>query len=348
MKIIVNFFRSVLIFFAEIILLILLLEGLSSFALSFTSACITSELSATRYDEFLGWVSEPDLQERNRFGPGLSFRTSAQAFRNSEVFDRAVPKGKIRVICSGDAFTQGQGVDNDHTWPAQLATLDWRLQVVNMGQAGYGLDQSYLRYIRDGLRLDHKIHFFGVTADDFSRIKNSKFLGIYDKPVVAIEGETIKVRNVPVPGSSVFDQRLRGLIRVGKGLRTYELINGLLQKVVPQPAALSASDYQDIKEIARALFTDMHKKITEKKGKFVLVFLPTSEDYYREDTDTLRAWLKMELKVRGIIMIDLVDELRKLSLRDYKNFFRGHYSEAGNRFVAKDLYNSLIASGDLA
>ncbi|KKW20032.1 MAG: hypothetical protein UY62_C0065G0003 [Parcubacteria group bacterium GW2011_GWF2_50_9] len=346
MKIIADFFRSILIFFGEIILLILLLEGLCSFALSFTAACLTSELSATRYDEFLGWVSRPDIQERNMFGPGLSFRTNAQSFRNAEIFDPAVPKGKIRIICSGDAFTQGHGVDNDHAWPAQFATLDWRLQVVNMGQAGFGLDQSYLRYIRDGLILDHKMHIFALTAADFSRVKNSKFLGIYDKPVVTLEKGNIRVENVPVPGSSFWAQRWRDIARVGKNFRTYELVSGLSQKLVPRPSALSASDLQDIKEIALALFADMHKKIMDKKGKLVIVFLPRSEDYYRDDTDALRFWLRMELKARGIVMIDLVDEVRKLPIRDYKNFFRGHYSEAGNRFVAQYLYKMFTASGD--
>lgn len=348
MKIIVNFFRSILIFIAEIILLILLLEGLSSFALSFTAAFTASELSATRYDELLGWVSKPDVQERNMFGPGLSLRTSSQTFRNGEVFTAAVPKGKVRILCSGDAYTQGQGVDNDHTWPALLGTMDWRLQVVNLGQAGYGLDQSYLRYVRDGMPLDHKIHIFALTSSDFLRVKNSKFLGVYDKPVLTLDGGRITVRNIPVPGASFAAQFRRALFRVIKGFRTSELITGLGDKILPPKTVLSDSDLRDVKEISLAVFADLNQKITEKKGKLVVLFLPTQEDYYRDETDPLRAWLRLELKTRGIVMIDLVDEVRKLSLRDFKNFFRGHYSEAGNRFIAQYLYNTLNASGDLA
>ena len=51
-----------------------------------------------------------------------------------------MPPGKTRIICSGDSFTLGFGVDNEHTWPQQLAARNANLETVNMGQGGYGAD----------------------------------------------------------------------------------------------------------------------------------------------------------------------------------------------------------------
>ena len=48
------------------------------------------------------------------------------------------------VLATGDSYTQGDEVDNDHTWPAQLQGL-LRRRTINAGVAAYGFDQIVLR-----------------------------------------------------------------------------------------------------------------------------------------------------------------------------------------------------------
>ena len=81
-----------------------------------------AERRHTKYDPDLGWVNGPNIHIPNMYGPGVYLKTNSQGFRNNYDFDTAVPNGKYRIICSGDSFTLGYGVDNDHTW-CQLLTV---------------------------------------------------------------------------------------------------------------------------------------------------------------------------------------------------------------------------------
>lgn len=38
-----------------------------------------------------------------------------------------------------------------------------------MGRAGYGIDQAYLWYPRDGMRLEHDALIFAFISEDFRR-----------------------------------------------------------------------------------------------------------------------------------------------------------------------------------
>jgi len=125
------------------ILVLVVIEGLASYLLFTRDALITTPLAErlhTQYDPDLGWVNIPDINIPDMYGPGISLRTNSQGFRNDYNFDKSIPAGKKRIICSGDSFTLGYGVDNQHTWCQQLAALDNRIETVNMAQGGYGLD----------------------------------------------------------------------------------------------------------------------------------------------------------------------------------------------------------------
>jgi hypothetical protein len=70
----------------------------------------------------------------------------------------------------GDSFTFGLEVRYEDTWPRQLERLlGPEFQVLNFGVDGYGVDQAYLRYRRDGLAWRPEIVVLGVIDDDFRR-----------------------------------------------------------------------------------------------------------------------------------------------------------------------------------
>jgi hypothetical protein len=195
-----------------VVLLVLfaLLEGAASllFIANQIRRTPSAEASYSRYDETLGWVSRPNVSLPDVYGPGVYLRTNSQGFRNDRDFARAVPPGKTRVICSGDSFTLGFGVNNDQAWCQRIAVIDPRFETVNMGQGGYGLDQAYLWYMRGGAALDHQVHLFAFITDDFIRMQSNQFLG-YGKPVLGLRNDSVVVTNQPVPKTFWFT-RWRG------------------------------------------------------------------------------------------------------------------------------------------
>jgi hypothetical protein len=120
-------------------LILVVVEGFASYMLAvrdIMTAYPLAERRHTKYDPELGWVNEASVHIPDMYGPGIYLRTNSEGFRNNHDFDTAVPNGKYRIVCSGDSFTLGYGVDNDHTWCHRLTALDPRLETVNMGQGG--------------------------------------------------------------------------------------------------------------------------------------------------------------------------------------------------------------------
>lgn len=181
-------------------MILVIVEGLASYALLAHDIIRTHSLAErrhTKYDPDLGWVNEPNVHIRNMYGPGVYLTTNRLGFRNNHDFDAAVPNGKYRIICSGDSFTLGVGVDDDHNWCQLLISFDPRLETLNMGSGGYGVDKAYLLYKREASKYEHQVHLFAFITDDFYRMQYDTFVG-YGKPMIDIKDGALVVKNVPV------------------------------------------------------------------------------------------------------------------------------------------------------
>ena len=190
--------------------MLIVIEGMAGYAIATRVAMPEPPepgLGYTKYDPDLGWASVANFQSPDMYGPQVGLRINGQGFRNDSDFAKAVPEGKIRVICSGDSFTFGEGVDNDDTWCQRLTSLDRRLETINMGQGGYDLDQAYLWYKRDGIALEHQVQVLAFVTDDFFRTEFDEFQGV-PKPILVIDKGALVVNGVPVPRREV-PRRLR-------------------------------------------------------------------------------------------------------------------------------------------
>src|SRR5713226_224687 len=262
-------------------LLLVGIEGLASYTLVARNVIETKSLSTrryTKYDANLGWVNEPNVFLPDMYGPGIYLRTNAQQFRANHDTTTVVQEGKIRIVCSGDSFTEGYGVDNDHAWCERLSTLNPKLETVNMGQDGYGADQAYLWYKQGGAKIEHQIHLFAFITDDFYRMLNDTFWD-YAKPRLEIENGVLVARNVPVPRRSYYFPWITQNVGNLKNLRTVQLLDRLLRKIKPTPKVapqLSQKERDEkARQLLRTIFADLKRLNEQCSSKLVLVYLPT-------------------------------------------------------------------------
>jgi hypothetical protein len=329
-----------------LVVLFALLEGVASllFIANQIRRTPSAEASYSRYDETLGWVARPNVRFPDMYGPGVYLRTNSQGFRNDRDFPRAVPSGKTRIICSGDSFTLGFGVNNDQAWCQRLAALDPQLEAVNLGQGGYGLDQAYLWYMRAGTELDHQVHLFAFITDDFKRMQSDRFLG-YGKPVLGIRNDSVVVTNQPVPKTGWFT-RWRGSHAHAIGNLN---IVGLANRLFARPPASEqevAARNQATQKIVTRVFENLGNANRQKNSRLVLVYLPGPGDYRINDTTaTWRAFVQGEASRLGIGYVDMVAALKQLKPDSAVKLFAPnlHYSVAGNEFVATTLSKELQA-----
>ncbi|MBI5056914.1 MAG: hypothetical protein HZB61_09910 [Nitrospirae bacterium] len=330
--------KSVIFLLFLTLFIFIIIEGLSS-VIIFTIDIFTPqqlrEALHIRYDELLGWVNKPNVYIKDLYGPGIYFRTNSQSFRNNNDFTLKVPSGKTRIICSGDSHTLGVDVDNDSTWCQLLTSIDDRLETINMGEGGYGVDQAYLWYMRDGRKFDHDIHVFAFIDDDFRRAKKQTFWG-YQKPVFKLQNDALVLENVPVPHYDTYTPKLT---IATQAMRRFKVFN-LLKKIQKDTGVkiLPKEDDEQIRKIALKIFESLRQANIERGSTLVAVYIPTPDDYTKEIP--WRKFLSDELAKKGIIFIDLTDEVKKQPMH---LMFDGHYSVYGNKYLANALYEKLLA-----
>lgn len=320
-------------------LVFVIVEGLSSTAIAVFQMLRDQPLSEpNRYDKSLGWISIPNTYIPNKYGPGKYVRTNARGFRNDNETAVRVPRRKLRIICSGDSFTYGDGVANDRTWCHRLSELNDRFETVNIGLSGYGVDQSYLRYLRDGITIEHSIHVFAFVQADLDRMGRLHVVR-YGKPVLKLDHGVLVVDNVPVPRFRWWVSRLMERA----DFRSIDFVQRVLARLSPRKAATAT---ESIGPVALKVFETVQQLSAEKNIVSVFVFLPTENNI---GTDTAwHRWLVSTMNTLALPFVDLTPALRSLPASRLATFFIprrlpavGHYTEAGNEWVAEVLYNYL-------
>jgi hypothetical protein len=334
----------------------LVLEGGSSLFLLgrdiVRGAFVRHERPITQYDTLLGWANPPGLYLPDYYGPGKHLRINSQGFRGTaDVPLRKLP-GRLRVICSGDSFTFGDGVGNDDTWCARLAQHHPAIEPVNMGQRGYGVDQAYLWFQRDGVRLHPDVHLFTFIWEDFIRMEVTSFWGA-SKPVLRLDGDELRPGNVPVPQAS---SKFPRLARFGRevwaalhGLRAYELAQSLREQAAG-PAGIQAPRDSMTWAVASRAIADLAEAHRKNGTVFVVVHMAERLDVPGSEgsAPTAREWRR---RVRaaagrlGYFYLDLGAKLEQLPPDSQVVLFippaNPHYSPAGHAWVAARIYEYL-------
>jgi hypothetical protein len=344
----------IFIFFEGLVSTILLIRDLRQ-------TRVVAERLHTQYDPELGWVNIPNTYLADMYGPGVYLKINAQGFRSNEDFDEPVPDDKVRLICSGDSFTFGFGVSNDQTWCQHLTVLNQHLETVNMAEGGYGLDQAYLWYKRDGARLKHDVQLFAFITPDFERMQYDQFLG-YGKPVLAVVDNEVVTQNVPIPRRAFFVP----LLTQGRGsiekLRSVQFLRQTFfeeeNTLAPQPVL----DEEAVKNVTYHILKEL-KQLNQTRGsQLVLVYLPIQADYQAgaNSTDAQRQYIRQVAADEDLILIDLVEDFRGLPPEEINRLFipyddnldfpeaAGHYSVSGNQYIAELLYEKLLAQPEIA
>jgi hypothetical protein len=306
-----------------------------------------------QYDSELGWVNKPNTYSPDAYGPGVYVRINSQGVRASHELAASRPAERVRVICSGDSFTYGVGVDNDHTWCHLLELKNPHLETVNLGQSGYGVDQAYLRYQRDAAHIQHDIHLFAFIIDDFRRMRTTGD-GIYHKPTLALQDGALTVRDVPVQRPLIPTLWLAGLRAAVPDLRGFEFVKRIYARFAPEPALDSSALDSTTAQIVAKIADSLGAMAQSSHATLVWIVLPARPDYLSAFTDRSRRWLRAAAG-RRFLYLDLVQELKQLPPDSIDPMFLppsaehraaspdagGHYTERGNAWVADRIYQFL-------
>jgi dipeptidyl aminopeptidase/acylaminoacyl peptidase len=211
-----------------------------------------------------------------------------------------------------------------------------------MGLGGYGVDQAYLWYKRDGTRLDHHLQLLALLTDDFERMKSDRFMG-FGKPLLEPRGDSIVVVNRPVPRTWWLTRR-RALYAEAVGrLALVRIARGLFGEDAEERARHGLAEDERVREILTRVFAELHGVNEAKGSRLVLLYLPGAWDYQDDDAARWRHFVRNEAERLGVAFLDLVEEIRRVPPTEVDRLFAPnlHFSVAGNRWAAEVIHRRL-------
>lgn len=156
--------------------------------------------SYMQYDEQVGWKAKPGSLKQHkdeRMGFDVTYRINAKGLRGP-VYDEVKAKGCYRIILLGDSNGFGWGIEEGKYFAALLDEELPNVEVVNLSLSGYGTDQEYLRFVKEGIAYQSDLVIVQVTPNDFEEIQHPFFNGKAKPQFVLSDRNELRLVNVPV------------------------------------------------------------------------------------------------------------------------------------------------------
>lgn len=268
-----------------------------------------------RYDADLGWGYPPGIRVRQREADfDVEFRFDGASRRGGGID----PAGGPVAVFVGDSLTLGWAVAEEETFAVRAGRV-LGFQTANLGVAGYGTDQSYLKLLRDGLPLRPALVVYTFCRNDMVETLRGRRYG-RSKPRFQQEGGRLVLS--PVADRTTFLERHSSL---------YGSFQSFLQSRKDRP--LNEAETGEARRLILRLTRDMAEASRKAGARFVLV---TEDD----------SWLAAALTGLGAeaLHADAGPFLRQAARERPVSFASNpHWNGRGHAAVAKAVVRILSA-----
>jgi hypothetical protein len=231
-----------------------------------------------RFDQELGWVPRENVTRDEKDNHYLVHQNQFGLRAPDDMQLKKTP-GRKRILVLGDSYVWGVGASQEElfTAPEVHGTND---EVINCGVSGYGTDQEYLFYLREGQKFDADQVVLAFTLyNDVENNLNSKQYS-YLKPYFTLNDGQLVLHNDHVRYSAVdtFFRNLNRECRVWNlaNQGVHGLINTLLrkqQKHLETDVVVSEADRRGI-ELTLAILNKLKEAVVARHAEFYVVFIP--------------------------------------------------------------------------
>jgi len=334
---------------------------------------IRGESDYTEFSPTLGWT----IKKNGRSG---LYQANSAGIRGDKEYELHRPGDVLRIATFGDSFTHGDAVANAETWQARIENADRKVEVMNFGVGGYGLDQAYLRYDLEGRRYNPQIVVIGFMTEDIARNVNSYRPFYYPdtglplaKPRYCLSGERLSL--LPNPMQSV-DQYARLLSRpreelsaMGRNDYYYKwrytsspfdwsptiriatiVVHELRLQLGDGDKALRLdglyAENSEAYRLTQLLFGVFYDEVRSQGSMPIIVVFPSEEDVrrYQQKLQKRYATVLSYFDLKGYRYIDMMDAF-KGAIAQHKGqdlFVADHYSPYANALVAEKIRHDLV------
>jgi len=316
------------------------------------------------YDEQLGWINQP-LYELIDDGIFIN----AEGIRSSTNYDTEPSPNILRIALFGDSFTYSAGVPNDETlnyyMELSLAEMGIQAEVMNFGVPAYGPDQSYLRWLYEGINyqpdiviLSYSTRMSGRSLNIFRVISSPETRLPFSKPRFYLENDSLQLVNSPTIPLDEIIETFRDFET--HPLRDYEYyyddrytetwwqqsrflsyVSESIRNTYISYVGTTSTELIDVNSAIIQAFAD---NAHEHHTVFMLGHLPTQKNLSNDEGNF--QYYDMLLKFRD--QVPFLDATHVLSAIDQADGWLddGHYAQAGNQIVGEYFANQIITCLD--
>ncbi len=249
------------------------------------------------------------------------------------------PKGVYRILTLGDSYTFGERVDDEQTFPFQLEKLlnnspqiKSAVEVVNAGHACYSSREEYEYLLERGLRLNPDMVIMAWFCNDITELSREYSWRDLLKEHYRYEPFKSYIRSF-----AIFNA-MRVII-------SYNFIKLRFGPYVPKEE-INMFDKEETateKKLWDICFDNILKIKNVCKAnniKFILLALPNPQQFTTTNGFNPQLKLRMFTETNGIDFIDLKGKFMAGGVDSYYLLPKDpHFSPAGNKLVAKEIYN---------
>jgi hypothetical protein len=282
--------------------------------------------SAFQLDGVLGWTLRPGFR---------SPEVTVDAMGRRRAPDRPQPgSNSVRLAAFGDSFTFGGDVVDRDAYPEAFARLDPEIDVANYGVPAYGLDQAFLRYLKERRAARPRIVIIGYLSENICR-NVSVFRPFYNpntvfplaKPRYLLEGAGLRLLHNPLPTPASYRRLLENpadsLAELGRHDAYYHTRSHaspwdrsatvrLLKLATAQLPPASRDGCYGLDEavsVNNRLFSQFYETVLRDGAQPVILIFPTREEVanWRSDRRKRYAPLLSFLGGKGYRVVDAME-----------------------------------------
>jgi len=276
-------------------------------------------------DRNLGWRPKANLRTEYK---GKAIIIDSQGRR--EIVNQE-GKGRYNIYFFGDSFTFGEEASNENTFSNIIAEkyLADDIHVYNMGVVGYGIVQMYQRFlqIENQLQPGDKVIFTPISHD-FERDYQS-----FDFVCSLLFTPGDHIEYFPV----FEDHKITSvkLDTVGNRLRCLFVHSPIFSIAYDKFFVLES---HDSRSDANELLEIMKRKSLQKKADFILILLPGDAIQLKPGKELESPFSFQYFRLTELLPHDSAKQLRMFTADEAG----GHYSEEGNKWVARAILKTLL------
>jgi lysophospholipase L1-like esterase len=308
-------------------------------------------------DSVIGYKLSADYQgTQSIYGKAYELRTNNKGLRDFREY--GYQKGEAnRIVILGDSFAFGNGVDLDESYPENLRNLfGEEVEIINLGVPGYGINNQYLSFIKEGIKYDPDIILIGYIVNDW----NIHQVLLNEKNEYVIDGNhSAFINDVGLMTSEAIGLRSMHLSLL-YNFRSYSFFytnfRSVLSKIIDKywtnvgvPAYFSNSDSHEYRVAYNGYYSILKMLKEHTSGKIVIFIGPTLDDLF--SSEEIQESYNINYEVNAGQTKDSVEEIAKLldievirvESSDPSIYLEvdGHWNSKGNKLMADKLHERL-------